>query len=51
MQIEVTVAIDFTKSNGNPSDPNSLHHISPGKPNPYARAIEAVVSILEYYDT
>ena len=51
MQIEVTVAIDFTRSNGHPSNPDSLHCIDSKTPNPYARAIDAVVSILEFYDT
>ncbi len=51
MQIQVTVAIDFTKSNGDPQNPSSLHHISSTHPNPYVKAIQSVVSILEYYDT
>ena len=51
MQIEVTVAVDFTKSNGDPSKPDSLHCMNSKTPNPYAKAIAAVVSILEYYDT
>ena len=49
--MKVSVAIDFTKSNGDPRDPSSLHHTSPGSPpNQYARAVEAVIDILQDYD-
>ncbi len=51
MQIEVTVAVDFTKSNGDPSNPKSLHYMKSSASSPYAKAIDAVVSILECYDT
>lgn len=46
-----TVAIDFTASNGNPSQPNSLHYINPyGGPNQYTMAIQAVGEIIQDYD-
>ena len=50
-QIQVSVAVDFTSSNGNPSDPESLHYSGGSAPSPYHSAIEAVVSILEDYDS
>lgn len=50
-EIHCHVAIDFTSSNGKPTDPSSLHYIQPGKPNVYEDAIEAVVDILEKYDS
>ncbi|KAF4527031.1 hypothetical protein B566_EDAN001579 [Ephemera danica] len=51
-QINCTVAIDFTGSNGNPLSPNSLHYIgSPQQPNAYEQAINSVVSILQDYDS
>ncbi|GAB1601873.1 copine-3-like isoform X2 [Argonauta hians] len=49
--INFTVGIDFTGSNGNPSDPNSLHYIHPDRPNDYMQAIQAVGQICEDYDT
>ena len=46
----MTVAIDFTLSNGEPSKPNSLHYLDMNK-NEYLKAINSVGSILQYYDT
>jgi len=53
MEISVSVAIDFTASNGPPSQANSLHHRSnqPGQLNQYEQAIWAVGSILAPYDS
>ena len=48
----MSVAIDYTASNGDPEDPNSLHYFKPdGKsdPNPYEIAITKVGGILENY--
>ncbi len=46
------MAIDFTASNGDPSDPQSLHYMDPrGRPNDYVQAIRAVGQVLEFYDT
>ena len=44
----MAVAIDFTASNGRPSNRNSLHYI--GNTNEYEQAIHQVGSILEPYD-
>ena len=51
MQMNFTVAIDFTASNGNPSQPSSLHYLNPYSPNQYAAAIQAVGDIIQDYDT
>ncbi|XP_062857934.1 copine-8 [Trichomycterus rosablanca] len=50
-QINFTVAIDFTASNGNPSQPTSLHYINPYQLNAYAMALRAVGEIIQDYDT
>lgn len=49
-QIHFIVSIDFTASNGAPSDPSSLHYLSMVK-NPYEIALEAVGNIIRPYDT
>ena len=47
-----SVAIDFTASNGNPSDHRSLHYMQPGfVDNQYTAAIRSVGNIIEDYDT
>ena len=48
-QLHLTVAVDFTGSNGPPSDPDSLHSVDPTK-NQYLKALTAVGGILQYYD-
>ena len=45
------VAIDFTASNGDPSNPNSLHYRSTSNPNSYEFAISSVGQVLEQYDS
>jgi hypothetical protein len=50
VEIGLSVAIDFTNSNGNPSDPSSLHYIYGREPNQYERAICSCGNILSYYD-
>ncbi|KAL2103887.1 hypothetical protein ACEWY4_000755 [Coilia grayii] len=50
-QLNFTVAIDFTASNGNPSQPTSLHYISPYQMNAYAMALKAVGEIIQDYDS
>ena len=51
MEISLTVAIDFTASNGDPTTRKSLHHIAhPGEPlNCYEKAITSVGQVLEPY--
>lgn len=51
LQINLSIAIDFTASNGDPSDPKSLHHISPVSPNEYQQAIYAVGRVVQDYDS
>lgn len=47
-QISLSVAIDFTASNGQVTDPTSLHSLD--DKNQYAQAIRQVGDILESYD-
>lgn len=49
-QINFTVAIDFTASNRNPTEPNSLHYIS-NQPNDYMKAIWSVGNVIQDYDS
>ncbi|KAK3771254.1 hypothetical protein RRG08_024333 [Elysia crispata] len=51
MQINFTVGIDFTASNGNPSQSTSLHYINPYEPNEYMAAIRAVGAVCQDYDS
>jgi hypothetical protein len=52
LQINMAVAVDFTGSNGDPRQPNSLHYMgNPTQPNHYVRAIGDVARILLDYDT
>eukprot|EP00727_Mastigamoeba_balamuthi_P006831 m51a1_g2769 hypothetical protein (805) ;mRNA; f:1013444-1016424 len=48
-ELRFIVAVDFTASNEDPSNPASLHHVS-DVPNPYIRAITAVGEVISYYD-
>eukprot|EP00250_Pteridium_aquilinum_P002224 c12414_g1_i1 orf=138-1862(+) len=51
-ELNFLVAVDFTASNGNPFDPDSLHFIDPsGRPNAYQAAISSIGEVLEYYDS
>ncbi|CAH3117543.1 unnamed protein product [Porites lobata] len=50
-QINFTVGIDFTASNGDPSHPQSLHYINPSEPNEYVKALVAVGEVCQDYDT
>lgn len=51
LQLNFSVAVDFTGSNGNPRDPNSLHYHHPSHPNQYISAIQAVGTVLQDYDS
>ena len=50
IQIGLIIAIDFTKSNGNPNNENSLHYIYGPYPNQYERAIYTCGNIITNYD-
>ncbi|XP_071753059.1 copine-3-like isoform X2 [Centroberyx gerrardi] len=50
-QINFTIAIDFTGSNGDPRLPQSLHYINPQGYNEYLAAIWAVGSVIQDYDS
>ena len=45
------IAIDFTGSNGTPTQPSSLHYMDPVKRNQYQSAISAIAQILLNYDS
>jgi hypothetical protein len=50
--INMNLAIDYTASNKDPLDPDSLHHYIPGEenePNDYEIALQNVGAILEHY--
>ncbi|KAK3612048.1 hypothetical protein CHS0354_021732 [Potamilus streckersoni] len=50
-EINFTVAIDFTASNGDPKLPTSLHYSHPHQLNQYATAIQAIGEIIQDYDS
>ncbi|XP_072234221.1 copine-3-like isoform X1 [Leuresthes tenuis] len=50
-QINFTIAIDFTGSNGDPQSPKSLHYINPQGYNEYLAAIWAVGNVIQDYDS
>ena len=50
-QINLIIGIDFTRSNGNPIGPSSLHYIEPNNYNQYQIALKSVSEILLNYDT
>ncbi|XP_016093732.1 copine-3-like, partial [Sinocyclocheilus grahami] len=49
-EINFTVGIDFTGSNGDPRSPDSLHYISPQGVNEYLSAIWSVGLVVQDYD-
>ena len=51
-EMGLTVAIDFTGSNGTITSKSSLHYLNPiGEPNQYEKALTAVGSVLINYDS
>ncbi|XP_021950663.1 copine-8 isoform X2 [Folsomia candida] len=51
VQLHFTVAVDFTASNGDPNNPQSLHYRHPQMDNQYSLAIKAVGEIIQDYDS
>ncbi|KAK0602237.1 hypothetical protein LWI29_031638 [Acer saccharum] len=51
-ELNFMVAVDFTASNGNPQNPNSLHYIDPsGRLNSYQQTIMEVGEVIQFYDS
>ncbi|KAJ0013366.1 hypothetical protein Pint_20657 [Pistacia integerrima] len=51
-ELKFMVAVDFTASNGNPRNPDSLHYIDPsGRLNSYQQAIMEVGEVIQFYDS
>lgn len=50
LNIDLSIAIDFTSSNGYPEDSYSLHYISDGFVNNYEKSIRACADILSIYN-
>ncbi|XP_005169315.2 copine-1 isoform X2 [Danio rerio] len=50
-QINFTVGIDFTGSNGDPRSPDSLHYLNPNGVNQYLSAIWSVGQVVQDYDS
>mmetsp|Transcript_28981 Transcript_28981/g.40723 ORF Transcript_28981/g.40723 Transcript_28981/m.40723 type:complete len:618 (-) Transcript_28981:86-1939(-) len=50
-KVGLTVAIDYTASNGDPIDPDSYHFYDSQKPNDYYRALKSVGKIMAVYDS
>lgn len=51
LQINCTVAIDFTGSNGDPQTPRSLHFIGAPEGNQYQQAWQTIGEIIKDYDS
>ena len=52
LQLNFVVSIDFTGSNGNPANPQSLHYMDVlQRPNQYQNAIQSVGAIVQDYDS
>lgn len=50
-EINVHIAIDFTGSNGDPKERNSLHYMGNNFKNQYTDAIKSVLNVLKDYDS
>lgn len=50
VQLGLSIGIDFTASNGQIDNPNSLHSIIPGQYNDYEQAIRSCGLIIAFYD-
>lgn len=50
LQLSLVTCIDFTASNGSPTQKSSLHYVEPYKKSPYEEALKEVTNILLDYD-
>lgn len=50
LQISLIVGVDYTASNGIPTDDTSLHYLYGREPNHYEQAIRSCGSVVAYYD-
>ena len=50
VNVGLQIAIDFTSSNGDPQESDSLHSLVSGTKNDYEVAIESCGNVLKYYD-
>lgn len=51
IHLSMVVAIDFTETNGDPRESNSLHYLNPTGKNKYEQAIMGAGEVLQNYDT
>ena len=51
LELNFTVCVDFTASNGKPHLASSLHHTNPYQMNQYQTALSAVGNIIKEYDS
>jgi len=49
-EIGLSIAIDFTGSNGNPTQKSSIHYYDP-ETNQYLQAIKSIGDILQFYNS
>ena len=50
VRLNVICAVDFTGSNGDPTDPTSLHYHRINGMNEYQQAIHGVCEVMLHYD-
>jgi len=51
VDISLIIAMDFTNSNKDPSNPKSLHTLVDEDKNEYLKALGAIGDILQHYDS
>ena len=50
LELSMMIAIDYTGSNGNPTDPSSLHYVNSNQKNAYQSIITSIGQVIEEYD-